>query len=139
MVDRNRKSVFAAILTIALFLPALALPQSGKMSDAEKVKAAANTYLASGKVKVSVETKDGRSYMGFITSVEDDHFVLYDPDAARQVQIRYDNVVRLRKRGLSKAAKTAIWIGVGAGIGTLIIFGRPGRKIGPICPLGCGL
>ena len=139
MFRRNRKFVFAALAVVCLALPILAPAQGGSISDAERIKAVASTHHAAGRTKVSVELKDGRSYKGRITRIEEDHFILLDPDANREVQIRYESVAKLRKNGMSKAAKTAIWIGVGAGIGALIVFGRPGRTIGPICPLGCGL
>jgi hypothetical protein len=135
----SRKCVFAAFISVCLLLPAGTLGQVGTISQAEKIKATASTYHASGKATVSVGLKDGRSYKGRITRIEDDHFILLDPDANREVQIQYDSVSKLRKRGMSKAAKTAIWVGVAAGVGALIVFGRPGRTIGPICPLGCGL
>lgn len=135
MTDLCRKSVLAKLVMAALLMPAMVLAQIGSLSDAERIKAAASTYHASGTTKVSVELKSGRSYKGRITSVEDDHFILLDPDFNRQVPIRYDDVAKLRKKGLSKVAKTAIWVGVGAGIGALIVFGP---RSGPtICPLGC--
>ena len=139
MYYRSRKFAFAATVVVCLILPIITPAQGGTLSEAEKIKALASTYHAAGKKSVSVEMKDGRSYKGQITRIEEDHFILLDPDTNREVQIRYDSVATMRKKGISKAAKTAIWIGVGAGIGTLIIFGRSGRTIGPICPLGCGL
>lgn len=139
MLNSSRKSIFAALVTIWAMLPVIAPAQGGSINDVERIKAAASTYHASGKTTVLVELADGRSYKGRITEVGDDHFVLFVPDANREVQIRFDSVATLRKKGMSKAAKTAIWVGVGAGIGALIIFGGTRGKIGPICPLGCGL
>ena len=139
MYNRSRKVAFNALAVVCLVLPGITNAQVATIGDAERIKAIAGAYHTAGNTKVSVELKDGRSYIGRITSIEEDHFILLDTNSNREARIRYDNVARLRKKGMSKAAKTAIWIGVGAGIGALIIFGRPGRTIGPICPLGCGL
>jgi small nuclear ribonucleoprotein (snRNP)-like protein len=131
------KRVFTAYLAIVILLPVPAIAQGGRISETEQIKARANTYHTSGKAKVSVELKDGRSYKGRITAVEEDHFTLVDPNAARDVQIRYDSVSKLRKRGMSRGAKTAIWVGVAAGIGALIIFGPKNGPFDTICPISC--
>lgn len=124
---------------ICSFLCVQISAQGSVLSDEDEIKAAVNTYSASPSKKVVVKMKDGRSYKGHIVGIEDDHFTLSDPVMNRRVDIPYRDVSSLKKAGLSKAAKTAIWIGVGAGIGALIIFGKRGRPLGTICPLGCGL
>ena len=137
MFHRSRKSLFAALAAAVVLVPILSLAQGSSISEAERIRARANTYLFSGKVKVSVELKDGRSYKGRITAVEDDHLTLTDPVAGRDVQIRYDLVSKLRKRGMGRGAKTAIWVGVAAGIGALIVFGPRNGPLDTICPISC--
>ena len=139
MFHLRRKSVLVTVAALSFLFPVLAGGQVGTVSEVEKIRAAANTHHASRNTKVSVELKDGRSYKGRVTEVEGEHFVLLDAEAGREVRIRYDSVSKLRKRGMSKAAKTAIWVGAAAGVGALIVFGNARRKTGLICPLGCGL
>ena len=137
MFHLKGKRVFTAHIAIVILIPVLAIAQGGRPSEAEQIKARANTYLSSGNAKVSVELKDGRSYKGRITAVEAEHFILTDPNAGRDVPIRYDSVSKLRKRGMNRGAKTAIWVGVAAGIGALIIFGPRNGPFDTICPISC--
>jgi small nuclear ribonucleoprotein (snRNP)-like protein len=136
MVHFNGKSAFAAVVAAVLLLPIFALAQRGTISEVEQIRAKAMT-LSSGRVTVSVELKDGRSYKGVITGVEGEDLVLLDPNAGREVRIRYESVAKLRKRGMSSGVRTAIWISVAAGIGALIIFGPKSRPIDTICPISC--
>ena len=136
MFHLNGKSAFAAVVAAVLLLPIFALAQRGTISEVEQIRAKAMT-LSSGRVTVSVELKDGRSYKGVITGVEGEDLVLLDPNAGREVRIRYESVAKLRKRGMSSGVRTAIWIGVAAGIGALIISGPKSRPIDTICPISC--
>ena len=136
MIRRNGKSALAARVAVVILLPVLALAQGDKIGDAEKIRAKADT-LSSAGVTVSVELKDGRSYKGRITDVQDEHFTLTDPEAGLEIRIRYESVAKLRKRGMIRGAKTAMWIGVAAGIGALVILGPRGGAIDTICPLSC--
>jgi small nuclear ribonucleoprotein (snRNP)-like protein len=138
MIKRATRLFLIASL-ICSFLSVRISAQGSVMSDEDEIRAAANTYAASPNKKVVVKMKDGRSYKGHIVRVEADHFTLNDPSVNRRVDIPYRDVSSLKKAGPSKGAKTAIWIGVGAGIGALIIFGGRQRPLGTICPLGCGL
>jgi small nuclear ribonucleoprotein (snRNP)-like protein len=136
MIRRNGKSALAARVAVVILLPVLALAQGDKIGDAEKIRAKTDT-LSSASVTVSVELKDGRSYKGRITDVQDEHFTLTDPEAGLEIRIRYESVAKLRKRGIIRGAKTAMWIGVAAGIGALVILGPRGGAIDTICPLSC--
>jgi hypothetical protein len=129
----------AIFVLIAVLVPIQAAAQGAVLGEAEKIRAAANTYSSSPRTIVVVKMKDGRSYKGRIERVEADRFTLYDPNSSRSVELAYADVSKLKKSGMSAAAKTAIWVGVGAGVGALIIFGRRQRPLGTICPLGCGL
>ena len=135
MFPLKGKGVIAALVAVVVLLPVPAFAQGDRISKTEQIKAKANTYHTSGMVKVSVELNDGRSYKGRIAAVEEEHFILRDPNAGRDVQIRYDSVSKLRKRGMSRGAKTAIWVGVAAGIGALIIFGPRNGPFDTICPI----
>jgi hypothetical protein len=136
MIRFNGKIALAGLVAIVILLSVQALAQGDTILEAEKIRAKADT-LSSAGVTVSVELKDGRSYKGRITDVQDEYFTLMDPNAGREVRIRHDIVAKLRKRGMSRGAKTAIWIGVAAGIGALVILGPRGGAIDTICPLSC--
>ena len=136
MVHFNGKSAFAAVVAAVLLFPIFAIAQRGTISEVEQIRAKAKT-LSSGRVTASVELKDGRTYKGVITGLEGEHFILLDPNAGREVRIRYESVEKLRKKGMSRGAKTAIWIGVAAGIGALIILGPRGGPVDTICPISC--
>jgi small nuclear ribonucleoprotein (snRNP)-like protein len=136
MIRRNGKSALAARVAVVILLPVLALAQGDKIGDAEKIRAKTD-MLSSRSVTVSVELKDGRSYKGRITDVQDEHFTLTEPEAGLEIRIRYESVAKLRKRGMIRGAKTAMWIGVAAGIGALVILGPRGGAIDTICPLSC--
>ena len=137
MFHPKGKRVFTALIVVLTLMPVLAIAQGNRISEAEKIRARANTYHSAGKANISVELKDGRSYKGRIAAVEEEHFILTDPNAGRDVQIRYDSVSKLRKRGMSRGAKTAIWVGVAVGIGALIIFGPRNGPLDTICPISC--
>lgn len=137
MVHLKGTRVFTAVIAVVIMMPVLAIAQGDGLSEAEQIRARANTYLYSGTAKVSVELKDGRSYKGRITAVEEDHFILVDPTAGRDVHIRYDSVSKLRKRGMGRGAKAAIWVGVAVGLGALIIFGPRNGPLDTICPISC--
>ena len=137
MFHLKGKRVFTALIAVAILMPILAFAQGDRISEAEQIRVRANSYLFSGRAKVSVELKDGRSYKGRIVAVKEEHFILTDPNAGRDVQIRYDSVSKLRKRGMSRGAKTAIWVGVAVGIGALIIFGPRNGPLDTICPISC--
>jgi hypothetical protein len=126
-----------AFLVVCVVFPSAVLMQVGTFSDAERIKSAASTYHRSPSTKVVVKMKDGKTHKGHITDVDADLFTIFDPKARREIQIRYDSVSELRRGGLSRSAKTALWIGVGAGIGAMVIFGPKSGGIGQICPLGC--
>lgn len=95
--------------------------------------------IASGKHnKAVVKMRDGSKRKGHIAKVGRETFELSDLGSRRITVIDYLDVAKVKRLGLSKAAKTALWIGVGAGAVVLLVT-LPKPSIGPICPLGCGL
>lgn len=118
--------------------PCSAAGQNPSSESGAQIRRDVERLVQNGKNKVVVNMTDGRTLKGSIVSVDADSFKLADNRSTTILTVSFDKVRKIRKQGMSTAAKTAIWIGVAAGAAVLMVK-FPSRRIGPICPLGCGL
>jgi len=130
---------YGAILLIAVsfteFGVKSAIGQSGQNSHDQRVQSEADRLMSGKRSKVVVVLVDGTRRKGHIVLIRENNFDLAD-SSDRISTIDYSDVDRIKKDKRSKGAKTAIWIGVAAGVVVLtLIANRPG--FGKICPLGC--
>lgn len=112
--------------------------QSGPDADIEKVRTKIRKHGIGEGSKVVVTMKDGTKLTGHITQILDDSFDLTYTNTKQPTTIPYRDVAKVNRVGMSKPAKTAIGIGVAAGIVILVLTVPRKGPLGPICPLGCG-
>jgi hypothetical protein len=119
---------------IAVFaLHGTAQTASDRESDAVK-RDLSELYGAPSR-KIAVHLKNGVKVMGYINAMDVDTFTLVDAKRGNKMEIRYADVSRVNKTGISKTQKTLL---VAAGIGALIAVGivlRPKPKGGLRCLL----
>jgi len=102
----------------------------------EKIKTDVERILSGKRSKVVVKMKDGSDKKGYIARAEIDSFELWDSASGKRLSVDYLDVEKVKKTGMSKGAKTAMWVGIAAGAVVLLVtLPKPG--LGPICPLGC--
>jgi len=102
----------------------------------EKTRSEIERILSGKRSKVVVKMKDGSDKKGYIARAEIDSFELWDSASGKRISIDYLDVEKVKKTGMSKGAKTAMWAGIAAGAVVLLVtLPKPG--LGPICPLGC--
>ena len=104
----------------------------------EKIRSDVQRISIGGKSAV-VKMKDGTTKRGRIVRVDMDSFDLAESPSGQVSTINYDDVLKVKRAGMSTGAKTAIWVGVAVGAAALIVTLPKRTVIGPICPLGCGL
>jgi hypothetical protein len=114
------------------------IAQSGPDADVDKVRTKIRKYGIGEESKVVVTVKDGTKLKGYITQILDDSFDLTDVETKQPTTIPYRDVAKIKRQGMSKGAKTAIGIGIAAGIVVLVVVSPKNGPLGPICPLGCG-
>lgn len=135
-MTRKYGAVFLIAVGLAFFGLKSTIGQTVPDNHVRQVQAEADRLMSGKRSKVVVKLKDGTRKKGYIALIGEHTFDLSD-DAGHITTIDYGEVEKIKKDGLSKGAKTAVWIGVAAGVVVLILTAkRPG--IGPICPLGCG-
>lgn len=91
-------------------------------SSTQSVKAEVERRIKTSKEKVVVEMTNGSKRSGKLVSSMEDGFVLSDEETGQSQTISYNEVKRVRGRGLGRTAKIAIGVGV-AGVVTFIAFG----------------
>jgi len=135
MFRRYRPLVLFGILLFGMgFRPVIGQPTPNDHSD--RIKHDVNQILSGKRSKVLVKMKDGSNKKGYIARADIGSFELSDTASGRLTSIDYLDVAKVKKTGMSKGAKTAMWAGIAAGAVVLLVtLPKPG--LGPICPLGC--
>jgi len=101
-------------------VPLAAWPQSQAVqpSDAQsaKVKNEVRKLGSGERARVKVTLRDKTEVKGYISQIGTDSFQVTDKKSGRSTPIAYQEVDKVRKRGLSTGAKIAILAGTGVGI-----------------------
>ena len=100
-------------------LPAGVEDHKEKLSQSEgasKVKTQVQERGTGEKAKVKVSLRDKTEIKGYISQINADSFQVTDNKTGKISTVSYDAVDRVRGRGLSRGAKIAIWVGVGAAV-----------------------
>jgi len=110
-------------LVVSLTLSAW--PQSSALLDeqAAKVKLAVQKRGSSEHARVKVTLRDKSEVKGYITQIDADSFQVTDNKSGKMTPIKYQEVEKVRKTGLSTGAKIAIAAGVGAGVVVAVALG----------------
>ena len=87
-----------------------------KEERASKIKAQIQKRGTGEKATVKITLRDRTEMKGYISQIDADSFQVTDKKTGKVSTVSYDSVDRVRGGGLSRGAKIAIWIGVGAGV-----------------------
>jgi len=87
---------------------------------------------------IIIKLKTGEKIEGRITQILDDSFDVTDTKTKRSTTVLYPEVSEVRKPGMSRGAKVAIGVGIGAVITAIVVGVSAKRGLSNICPLGCG-
>lgn len=125
------------VLTLILFLIASSahqvLAQNSDGREVQEIKNDISRLYGGASKKIAVHMKSGARLKGYVTDMESETFILVQPKTGTKTAIRYADVSRVKKTGLSQAQKTALIVGtVGALIAVSVIF-RPKPKGGIRC------
>jgi hypothetical protein len=133
------KNLFLPLLLGMALCTIASRPVIGQLTPddhSEKIKSEIERILSGKRSKVVVKMKSGSDKKGYIARAEIDSFELWDSASGKRISIDYLDVEKVKKTGMSKGAKTAMWVGVAAGAVVLLVtLPKPG--LGAICPLGC--
>ena len=132
---------FIGLLTFAANLQTISAQSNAddsiERNKVAKIKNDIQQREAKG-MRIIVKLKDGTKLEGYITQIIEDSFDITNYKTQQTTTVPYRDVAQVKKHGMSKAAKVAIGVGVGAAIVVLALT-LPGNKpLGTICPLGCG-
>lgn len=136
----NRKYVLLALIGLALFATGASVVPAQNVVDTnvQKVKSKIDRLGKGQTGMVEVKLNDGTELEGYISQILEDSFDLTDPKTRRPTTIPYRDVAKVKRKGMSRVAKTAIGIAGAAGIVVLVLTLPRNRPLGTICPLGCG-
>jgi hypothetical protein len=113
-------------LTILLFhvsvLPVSAAPQGEREArQASKVKAKIARRGVGEKARVTVKLRNGTEVKGYVSRAGEDSFAVTDSKTGGATTIAYRDVKEVEGKGLSKAAKIAIYAGAAVGIAVVVL------------------
>jgi hypothetical protein len=87
-----------------------------KGKGASKVKAQVQERGTGEKATVKITLRDKTEVKGYISQIDADSFQVTHKKTGKVSTVSYDAVDRVRGGGLSRGAKFAIWVGVGAAV-----------------------
>jgi hypothetical protein len=99
--------------------PAQVEDHKEKLSQGEganKVKTQIQERGTGEKATVKIALRDKTVVKGYISQTNADSFQVTDKKTGKVSTVTYDAVERVRGGGLSRGAKIAIWVGVGAAV-----------------------
>ena len=126
---------FSLLVSLAILSSPFRLAAQTTRSEREvdEIKQDVSRLYRNSSKKIAVRLMNGASIMGYINELDIETFTMVDAKTNRDVVIRYADVSKVNKTGLSQAQKTAL---VAAGIGALVTIGiifRPKAKGGLRC------
>lgn len=99
---------------------------SGSIQDqtqvTQKIKAKIAKLGVGEKARVRIKLRNGRTIKGYVSSIGEDDFRLTERNTGQTETVAYGDVVEVKKPGLSKGAKIAIFAGIGAGVVIVVGF-----------------
>ena len=118
-----RKTI-AAILSVCITYSLCLSPLSAQVSEPEidEIKLDVSRLYSTTSKKVSVKMRSGAKIMGYIDAVGADTFT--PRNNGNRTQVRYADVAKISRTGLSKNQKTALVIGAVAAVTVAAIVFR---------------
>jgi hypothetical protein len=123
MLKKYISLTVALLLAFTLIGQREALASSKAEKDAryaEKVKAGILKLGVGQQARVTVKMNDKTKLVGYVSEIQNDHFVVTDMNSAATTTIAYAGVTQVKGNNLSTGVKVAI--GVGIAIAVIIIL-----------------
>jgi hypothetical protein len=112
-----------AVLSGAAALPTLAASKEEKQAAfIEKVRTGVARLGTGTDACVEVKLRDKTKLKGFISEINNDHFVVTDLKSGNATRVAYPDVQRVKGANLSTGAAIAIGAAIGAGVALLALF-----------------
>ena len=86
----------------------------------EKVKTGILKLGVGQDARVTVKMKDKTKVAGYISEIQNDHFVVSDLNSSATTTIAYAGVAQVKGNNLSTGAKVAIWVGVAVAVAIIL-------------------
>lgn len=86
----------------------------------EKVKAGILKLGVGQQARVTVKMNNKTKVAGYISEVQNDHFVVTDLNSSETTTIAYSGVAQVKGNNLSTGAKVAIWVGVAVAVAIIL-------------------
>ena len=87
---------------------------------AEKVKAGILKLGVGEQARVTVKMDNKTKVVGYISEIQNDHFVVTDLKSATSTTIAYTGVTQVKGNNLSTGAKVAIWVAVAVAVAIIL-------------------
>lgn len=88
----------------------------------EKVKVSISRLGVGKEARVALKLRDKTKLAGYISRVEEDHFVVAEMKGDASTIVAYADVTQVKGHNLSTGAKIAIGVGIGVGVVILILL-----------------
>lgn len=86
----------------------------------EKVKAGILKLGVGQQARVTVKMNDKTKVAGYVSEIQNDHFVVTDLNSSATTTIAYAGVAQVKGNNLSTGAKVAIWVGVAVAVAIIL-------------------
>ena len=124
MYKRLLSVLLLSVLVYAFVCPPLLANTDAekRIRLAEKAKAGITKLGIGRDARVSVKLRDKTKLAGYVSTTEEDLFVVTDLKTGESTPVTYADVAQVKGNNLSTGAKVAIGIGIGVGATLLIIY-----------------
>ena len=86
----------------------------------EKVKSGILKLGVGQQARVNVKMNNKTKVAGYISEIQNDHFVVTDMNSSATTTIAYASVAQVKGNNLSTGAKIAIWVGVAVAVAIIL-------------------
>ncbi|HEX5734576.1 MAG TPA: hypothetical protein VF131_17205 [Blastocatellia bacterium] len=121
----KKVTTIAVTLLVALTLTgqreAFASSKAERQARAtEKVKSGILKLGVGEQARVTVKMNNKTKVAGYISEIQNDHFVVKDANSSSTTTIAYASVAQVKGNNLSTGAKIAIWVGVAVAVAIIL-------------------
>lgn len=123
----SKLAILSLFISLAILSSPFRLAAQTTRSEREvdEIKQDVSRLYRNSSRKIAVRLINGATMMGYINELDAETFTMADAKTNRDVVIRYADVARVSRTGLSKNQKTALLIGAGAALVAVVaVFGR---------------
>lgn len=132
------KKIYQSLIVITLLIAAIhpeTYAQSGPNSRSESMKARITRIGTRPSRLISVRLKSGAKLKGYPADIEDESFILVQKNSGNNVPIKYDDVAKASRAGMSGSQKAALQVGAVVAVIVVVSIFKPKPKPGLRCLL----